>query len=360
MGLNLHIAVDGTPDEELSSPRLVEVEQRAGRMTAYRIHYAVDAKDGDYPLLADPRLDPGSELSVLVPTDAGMECLVKGPVHKQEICLRGGSEGSTLVVHGADTSLALDRESKTAIWSDQTDSDAVSAILGDAGFMGADVEATDASHALDKHALVQRDTDYRFIRKLARRNGYLFWMSYDGDGMDTAHFAPPSLEGEPAAELVLNLKLPEHGSLPNIDRLEIEWDVEKATSVEAAQLDLNTKGDIDGSAAKSEATLLGAKGLQDITGDVRSHRVTAAVDDAGDLKARGQAVLTEASWFLKAVCHTSMEQVRQALAPPALVNVRGAGSRHSGLYLIRAVHHKINAVAHKMDIELVRNAWEAG
>lgn len=350
MPLGVVIAVDGEADSELAEASRVEVEERMGETTTYRLHYPADIREGDLPLLTDGRLGVGSELSILVSVEGRNECLVKGPVHGQRIGLQHGGAGSTLEVRGSDTSVVMDREARSVIWSDVTDSDAVSSILNNYGYTP-DVGTTSAGHYEDKHTLVQRATDLQFVRRLARRNGFLFWVSSDARGNETAHFQRPPLGGSPVAELVINL------DSPTIQQLSIEWDVERPTSVEALQLDLNTKDDLEGGVEESPLEALGASSLAAITGDTRSMQLTAPSDDAGDLGARGEGALIEAGWFIKATCETSLERLGRLVRAHTVVQVRGAGSRHSGRYFVAAVRHVIDDVAHRMEIELVRNGW---
>jgi hypothetical protein len=350
MGLGIAIAVDDTPDAELAEATRVEVYERMGDTTVYTISFPVDISEGDITLLTDSRIDAGSILSVLVPTEDTTHCLVKGPVYSQKIHLQHGGEGSWVEVTGADTSIVMDRETKSAVWADGTDSDAVSAILGNYGYTP-DVETTNAAHPEDKHTLVQRETDLRFVRRLARRNGFLFWITCDENGTETAYFKPPPLEGSEDRELIINLES------PNVQSLDINWDVERPTSVEGVQLDLNAKTNLDGSVAQTPQTILGDVGLSDITGDTRSVHVSAPADDAGDMQARGEGALMEADWFIRATCNTSLNQLGGLVRAHSLVNLRGAGSRHSGLYFVAAVRHIIDAASHRMELELVRNGW---
>ena len=83
----------------------------------------------------------------------------------------------------------------------------------------------------------------------------------------------------------------------------------------------------------------------------------APVDDAGDLQARGAGLLVEADWFIQATCQTSLESLGGLVRAHTVVEVRGAGSRHSGKYFVAAVRHTIDSTAHKMDVTLVRNGW---
>jgi hypothetical protein len=350
MGLGISITVDGSAEAELAEATLVEVEERMGQATTYRLHYTADIEEGDLPLLVDGRLDAGSEISVLVPTDSGRQCLVKGPVTGQRIHLQHGGAGSTLIAQGADTTITMDREAKSQVWAGLTDSDAVSSILGNYGYVP-DVESTTAGHYEDKHTLIQRGTDLYFVQQLARRNGFLFWVTCDEFGVETAHFKRPPLDDVGDAELIINL------DSPNVQQLDIQWEVERPTSVEAMQLDLNAKTDIDGSVSATPQSLLGARGLADITGDTRSQFLTAPSDDAGDLVSRSEGALIEADWFIRASCQTNLNALRRLVRAHTVVNLRGAGGRHSGNYFVCAVRHVIDAVSHRMECKLLRNAW---
>jgi len=352
MGLGIAIAVGGQADSELALATSVEVVEAMGATARYRLRFDVDISAGDLPWLTDSRLDPGSELSIGVSVSGANHCLVKGPVHGQHIHLHHGGAGSWVEVSGSDSTIQMDRETKTALWADVTDSDAVSTILSRYGY-APDVGSTPAGHYENKHALVQRDSDLRFVRRLARRNGCLFWVTCDDTGLETAHFRRPSLQGQAASDLIINL------DQPNLQDLDLTWDVERPTSVVGAQLDLNDKQTLDGDVAATPQTILGQHSLADITGDTRSVHLLAPADDAGDLQARGEGVLVESDWFIRATCQTSVEALGALVRAHTVVQLRGAGSRHSGNYFIAAVRHTIDATAHKMDLTLVRNGWGA-
>src|SRR4029450_10503012 len=162
MALGIAIAVGGTPDQELSNAVWVEVYERMDETTTYRIRYDFDIVEGDFPTLADARLDPGSELAVIAPLEGKNNYLVKGPVTGQSMHFLHGGSGSYVEVAGADTSIIMDRETRSVLWTDVTDSDALSTILGQYGFTP-DVDSTQAGHFELKHTLVQRDSDLRFV-----------------------------------------------------------------------------------------------------------------------------------------------------------------------------------------------------
>ena len=350
MGLGAAIAVNGAVDAELGGATSIEVSERMGETTTYTIRYDVDISEGDLPLLTDSRLDVNSELAVLVPVGDEMVCLAKGPVHAHQIHLEHGGAGSWLDVKGSDSTVVMDRESKSAVWADVADSDAVTSIVGGYGYTP-DIQRTAAGHHETKHTLVQRDSDLRFVRRLARRNGSLFWVTSDATMVETAHFSRPPLDGSAEAELVINL------DSPNVLTADINWESERPTSIEGIQLDLNTKQNIDMAVGRTPQRILGSQGLEDITGDTRSVALSAPVDDAGDLVSRGEGALIESDWFIRVTCETNLAGVGRPVRAHTVVELKGAGSRHSGKYFVAGVKHTIDAVDHRMSLELVRNGW---
>lgn len=342
------------PNEVASQAATVEVMESVGQPTYYRLEYSLDTADGDFPLLTDSTLGPGADLSILVTTADASVCLVKGPVYGQQIRLEQGGSGSTLIVLGADSSIKMDREDKAVAWADMTDSSAVSAILGEMG-LAPDVETTEAGHFELKHTLIQRETNLAFIRRLARRNGSHFWLTCDELGIETAHFKRPVLDGEAECDLVINLPDPPS----NVTSLEITWDVERPTSAEANEVDLNTKEQIPVAVAASPLTPLGGLGLSEIAAEPRIAHVRAPVDDNGDLQSRGEGALIDASFFVRATGSTTLSSLKKVLRAHTLVNLRGAGTRHSGLWLCSGVRHSIDSTEHTMQFDLVRNGWAA-
>src|SRR6188768_2666066 len=172
MGLGAAVHKDGAPVPE---PDVIEVQERLGEPTTYRLRYTLSIGEGDFPLLTSGNLDAGARLSVVA--EAGKdktETLVKGPVHGQQIHFDHGGAASWVEVLGSDRSIELDREVRAAIWPDGKPSDAIRTIIGRYAPLQADVEDSPSRFEEQKHALVQRDSDLGFVRRLARRHGALF------------------------------------------------------------------------------------------------------------------------------------------------------------------------------------------
>ena len=55
MGLGAAILLDGAPELALAGAASIEVHERLGGTTTYRIRYPFDIEESDFPLLADVR-----------------------------------------------------------------------------------------------------------------------------------------------------------------------------------------------------------------------------------------------------------------------------------------------------------------
>ena len=65
MDTALAIKVNGAVDTQLAGASVVEVLERMGEPTTFRMRYEVDITENDLPMLKDSRLDPGSIIQVL-------------------------------------------------------------------------------------------------------------------------------------------------------------------------------------------------------------------------------------------------------------------------------------------------------
>jgi phage protein D len=341
----------GTADADFGVASQVEVYERLGEVTTYAIRLPVVASGNDLTWLGDARVLPGKVLGVYVAQSAGDLCLVRGPVTGHAARLAHGGAGSYVDVLGADASIALDRVFRTRVWQDARDTDAVTSIVSEAGFVP-DVTTTQAVHRSELRNLAQADTDLRFVRRLARRNGFLAWLTTDAlSGTDTFHFKAPPVDGRSEARLIVNQPS------ANVDAIDLRWDCQRPTHIDAVQLDLLSGSDLDASGTAPPTRALGAQRLSDVLETSQSARVVAPGDDSAEVKARAEGAAVEAEWFVQATLETTLSGTGVALRAHTLVDVEGAGALHSGTWLVSAVRHLIDATGHRMTVDLVRNAW---
>lgn len=353
MGLDVLICVDDIPNDNLTQKvSSVEVCEKMDQNTTFKLNFAVDVCDGDIAMSLESDTAPDKIISVLAKVNDSLVCLVKGPVTSQQSLLNHGGAGSSLHIEGEDTGLSLDHTPTFLVTDSGTDSDIASNIISRADQMLPDVEPTpDSAHAEENHSHVQRESDLSLLRSLARRNGFHFWITYSKIGLATGHFKSRSLDGEPANTLIVNQEN------NNIDLLRVTSDSTRPSRTEGRQLDVRTLSMIGG-ATTLEDTTLGSSPLSELNGaEPQSIHLAPPVDDAGALTARSRGALRDAQWFINATCNTSLHRLCDIVRFHTIVNVQGAGSRHSGNYYVTGVKHKIDAAAHAMELELARNAW---
>lgn len=350
MGIGALVLPNGLPDPSMPAPSEVEVVESVNDATEYRVRFDFNIEDGDFPLLANSLIGPESILAVAIPGDPLPAMLVSGPVIQQNISLINGGEGSSVNVYGTDASVTLDRDNKAVVRDNINDSTAVTEIVASHGLVP-DVSFTNTMHTMLKHSLVQRETDLRFIRRLARRNGFWFWLTPEAPGVTIAHFKPPPVNDTPAQELRINV------AEPNVDAVDITWNTERPVSTSLTQLDLGTLDDIDGSSQRSAVSGLASNALADVVSATRQLHLAVPVDDAGDLTARGNAALMDHGWFVSARVMVRQSILKDVVRAHTVVKLTGAGSRHSGKYLVSRVAHQMNEEDHFMTVDLIRNAW---
>jgi phage protein D len=353
MGLDILICVDDIPNDNLTQKvSNVEVYEKMDMNITYKLNFAVDICDGDIAQSIEADTAPDKIISVLAKVNDSLVCLVKGPVTTQQSHLNHGGAGSSIHIEGEDTGHNLDHTPEFQVTDSGTDADIATNIISSGNQMLPDVEPTpDSVHAEENHSHVQRESNLSLLRSLARRNGYHFWITYSNAGIATGHFRSRSLDGQPVNTLIVNQEN------NNIDLLQVNSDSTRPSRTEGRQLDVRTLSVIGG-ATTLEDTTLGVTGLAALNGsDQQSIHLAPTVDDAGALTARSRGALRDAQWFINATCQTSLHRLCNIVRFHTIVQVQGAGSRHSGNYYVTAVKHKIDAAAHVMELELQRNAW---
>ena len=220
------------------------------------------------------------------------------------------------------------------MWDAVRDSDAVAQIVAPYG-LTPDAEDTPAMHEeAQAHAGAARQRPA--LRPPARPPQRLPVLAHRRPlGVQTAHFRRPQLDAFAAAKLVHQ---PRQAQSERVSHL--NWDVERRPARSAGNSIWRTSSQIDGSVLRSPQKLLGDKSLADITGDTRSVRVTAPVDDVGDLKSRGEGS-ADRGGFLRDASAARPACTRSApcCARMRSCELQGAGTRHSGPYFVASVRH---------------------
>lgn len=353
MAKGCEVLVNAKSDPTLEQPARAVVTESVGACTTYALYYDFHIENGDYPLLVDPRLGPESELALRVADGGASAVLFNGPVTRQHIAIVNGGDGSVLEVVGADVLVELARETRVHVWPPTSDEAAVTTLLDNAKISATKVVMPQGVvHDDNKNALVQRESDLHLLRRLVRRNGCWMWLEYDpATARPDVRIQRPPVGEAPAMDLYIA------GPLCNIDAATILWDSERVVSADATARDVFEGAGLDGTRERSPLGNLAQHALADIVAKPRRARLSVPVDDASDLLARSGAALIEDGWFVRASLSVSARRLKRVVRAHTVVTLNGAGSRHSGKYLVSHVVHRIDDDDHWMDVTLIRNSW---
>jgi phage protein D len=336
----------------------VEVEESVDLPGALVLDLPVARDDsGDLTFVSDQSFRPFANVAVVAQIKgATAECIFDGYVLSHKLHLETGTSRSRLRVWGQDATILMNLEEKTKEWTDVTDADVAASIFDDYGITAASDNQDDQSpnHTEDRHSLMQRASDIQLLRLLAQRTGKLCRVFCGSRaGQRTGYFAKPKLDADAALTLALN-----NAEQATVTSLDFEWDVSRPSSVVARQTDLNDDDEdgMQGDSSDSGLPALADRDLATFAGRSNSVRLTAPVDDAGELTQRAQALLREAGFFVRCEGEAEATQLNAILRAGTIIQISGAGSLNSGKYLVWSVHHTITKTAHRMKFVLVRNA----
>uniref|UniRef100_UPI003D098D72 hypothetical protein n=1 Tax=Mycobacterium sp. TaxID=1785 RepID=UPI003D098D72 len=153
----------------------IEVEENADLPDAVSFQLPVAVDTGDLTWVSDPRVQPYSNVAVMVtPVGGGAaQCIFDGYVLSHRVHLPAGVTAATVTVWGQDASVLMGLQEKTREWSGLTDGEVANQIFDAYGIAAAPAN-TDGDmlrHTDDEHTLMQRGSDIDFLRRLARRTG---------------------------------------------------------------------------------------------------------------------------------------------------------------------------------------------
>lgn len=358
MTVTVQLSLGGAPVPEAfyCSIESLEVEESSDGPDLLLLRVPVNrTSSGDLQYVGDGTFEPYTPISMVVtPTGQSAQCVFDGYVLSWQLHLDRTSSSSTLDVAAQDASWLMNVDDTVAEWSGQTDGEVANAIFASYGFTGADANTDDDSpvHDPDAHSLFQRATDLQFLRGLARRGGRICRVACtDTPGDRTGFFVRPSVDGQP----VTTISLVDPAAW-TVDTLDFDWDVMRPSEVDASQVDLTQSSD-DGTPTDTQSsglTPLADRDLPAYAGRTSTFILTTPAD-VPELPQRTAAVLTESGFFTRCTGEADADRLGAVLRVGDVVTIAGAGSIHSGNWLVWTVRHRFALDSFTMHFTLVRN-----
>jgi hypothetical protein len=295
--------------------------------------------DGAFFPLDEGLFEPAAPLAVDVAAPGGLpQRLFDGYTTHVRPHFESIEANCYLEVLGMDAAVLLNAADRAAVYPDASDREAVEEVLSryQIALQGED---TPARFRADDQLLVQRETDWQFARRLARRNGFVCYFEHDPDrGEVVGHFHRPALDQTPQADLAI---LRDNPTLQWIDlQLVMTGPVRHA----GAAIDPVRKRLVR-SAGEPGLSALGADGLAETIeeGLVRGGAgpATALLRDPFPLDpaiaAAGTAATDLDRFVVEARGEVDVALYRGLLRARRPVLVKGVGRQLSGVYYVRVV-----------------------
>lgn len=343
----LRVLIDGDPAEPSFLDRIRRIEVRESdqdpTVAALRMKLSQQPSGAIFPL-DEESLGAGVALAIEAASPGGLtQRVFDGIVTHIRPHFESVESNCYLEILGMDVAVLMDAFERTTSYPDASDKDAIAEIMDRYGIR-AEIDDTPERHSADYQLLVQRSTDWEFLRYLAHRNGYTCYFEYDeGAGETVGYFRKRALDGDPQADLTIL-----QGDV-NLKWLDLEWVVAGPQRWTGSAIDpirkriVTSEGDPvldplgeEGLAEATEEALIGA-GAEGAMRLLRSARPT----DQG-IRADGTAATDDARFTIEARGEVDPRLYRGLIRARRTVLVKGAGSRMSGLYYVRTVRTVID------------------
>lgn len=314
--------------------------------------------DGAFSPVDDDLFMPAARLSLDVESPGGTPVrLFEGHVTHVRPHFERIESNCYVEVLAMDASVLLHAEERAASYPDMTDTEAAEEVFGryNITFSG---EPTNARHQVDKQLLVQRSTDWDFVRRLARRNGFVCYLEPDAvTGEVTAFFRPRAVEGTPQADLTVMRE----GA--NLLWMDFQFVMSGPVRVKGAAIDPIEKRIVRTDGTPGLSALGGSLIDGEVESGLKGAGATAAASLLRDpppfdeaLAAAGAAATDRALFAVEARGELDPSLYRGLLRARRPVLIKGVGQRFAGAYYVRAVRTTFEEGALRQSFVAERNA----
>lgn len=353
---SLMIGNTPAPPSVMDSIEHIEAESKIGIATILRLRLATSLSDDGnrWVIVDDDVFARLTTIRLIVSVGIGLPAVVfDGVVIETKLALSSDPGVSSLEVIAMDATALMNLEEKVRQWPNMPDSAIASLILAEYGLIPIVVPTQPTRVQLDT-TVTQRDTDIRFLRHLAQRNGFDVYVKPSPvPGVIDGHFHPPRLDVPPQGVLSVDM-----GEATNVSSFEVRYEMLRPTTaavwgVDARGVD-NQPADADG----GQLTELGRRAVLDGDRPRRTMLSTTGLSVTGELQTLAQAAVDRSTWAVTAEGELDTSVFGDVLQTAAPVLVRGAGTTFSGTYFVERVLHRLEEGRHTQQFTLRRNAIE--
>jgi hypothetical protein len=326
------------PYEALMSLTKLEVTQDAEGNDGFSMTFSL-GKDAtfDYGLVNSSGLQPFSRVVIGVAMGVMPEVLIDGVITQHEVNPSSQAGESSLTVKGRDVSLMLNLEEKNQPFPNQPDFLIFSRIIADYaqyGLVPVPTPTTDVPIVLQRTPW-QHGTDLSFIKEMAQRNGFVFYVEPLTFGVNKAYFGPENRLGLPLPALTLDM-----GSSTNVQTLSFTNDGLAPVGSKGSFVEPFTKMSIPIPSLPSlrlpplASSPAAARRTMRLRSSAKQNPAQAALSAVSTVSNAPEAVKGEGE--------VDTKRYGAVIRARRLIGVRGAGRSYDGFYYVRRVSHKLS------------------
>lgn len=334
----------------------VQVTNDAQNGDGFQISFSLSkSHPADYSLIESGAFDPPARVIIAVILGITPEVLIDGIVTHHQHAPSAEPGRSLFTISGKDVSLALGFEEKIKDHPNQPDSVIVTKLFGSYakyGLVPAVTPTTDIPISINRTPAQSHESDLSFIRRMATRNGYVFYIEPITLLSNKAYWGPPIRTGVPQPALRLG-----PGSSANLKSLDFSLDAMAPVGVKGTFVIPFTKTAIPIPALPSLR-------IPPLAASPFTPLRTTITSDTANKSAAGAATAVLAAGMNApdpVVGRGEIDTVRygNVLRARKLVGIAGAGKSYDGTYYVRRVTHSITVGDYKQSFELSREGMGA-
>lgn len=364
--LGIHLTLLIGPTVAVPAPSLltqalqsVEVTHSDDKRSVFQVNFRVGRSGAldllGNALLSSPLLKPFNRVILLVAFNSTPRVLIDGIITHAQFSPSNEPGASTLTLTGEDVSLMMDMDEKSAQHPAQDETIIALKLIASYAQYGL-IPLVIPPLMIDppipiERVPVQQGTDLQYLKKMAKRHGYVFYVrSGPLPFTNTAYWGPPIRVGVPQTALSINM-----GPSTNVNSISFQNNSLAPMTVSGYVQDRLTNKSMPVKTFTSLRLPLAAlpawlANLPNVRRTQFRHGGLNTMQAYGRAQGMTEAAgdVVTASGELDALRYGSL------LQPRGLVGLRGAGYLYDGFWYVKSVTHTIRREEYKQRFSLAR------
>jgi len=332
-----------------------QVTVTAGQRSGFQLGFDLAKNDLiNKVLLPSGFFDPQTRVVIVVTVKGTAAVLMDGVIIRQEVAVSNAAGQSTLTITGEDLTVLMDLEERPGTAFPAMPAAArVAAIIGryaQYGIVPLVIPEIFSDVAMPTERIdFQQGTDLAYLNQLAQANGYVFYLDPGPfPGMSRGYWGPEVRLGIPQPALTAN-----SDAFSNVEQLTFSFDGTAREQPTARVQIPSTKISIE-VPVPEVSVLRPPLALRPAPAMKKTVLADTAKQDPAQVYAHTLALAAQSADAISGSGQLDVLRYGQALAPRALVGVRGAGITYDGLYYVKSVTHNIKRGAYTQNFTLAR------